>query len=730
MAQRPGRLGHWIRARIQATLDAVDYTIFTPGSDAGMPVNIMGSLAAPALDFDTDAEAIRERIAGTVAALLGLVELKADPVTSREAILLAAIFEHFWRAGEDLDLPKLILAIQSPPVQQVGVFDTDTFFAPDDRFKLAMLFNNLVASPTFQSWLEGEPLDIDTLFFTETGKPRHSIFYIAHLSENQRMFFTSLLLESLVTWMRGQEGTTSLRALLYFDEVFGFFPPSAEPPSKRPLLTLLKQGRAYGLGTVLVTQNPVDIDYKGLTNAGTWFIGKLQAERDKERVLAGLKGALAEAGSKNKTDYGALISQLDSRVFLMHNVHEDRPVVFHTRWVHSYLRGPLTRPQVSRLQTKQDVAPAATPAVVESNISEDAPPAREATPGADAPPGYSATQPGLDPAIQQVFLPVRLEERAALEAIKRRMGDVENPTLDLVYDPVVVGAASVSFVDRKTNIDVTRELLIAVDAPDDRGSVSWADGERLNLPLKTLRSKPETVDSDKGPFFTTVPEGANSAKELTTLRKDLSDWLYYNERLPLQSHPKLALTQRPDESDRDFHVRLQQAAREARDADIDTLKAKFAKKIDAIEAKKTKEARELDEDQLDYSQRQQAEWVNIGESVIGLVVGRRSSRALSSAMTKRRMTAKAKADINESIEQIATYEKELEQLNDELSTEIAAITGAWDAAHEQLEVKEFKPRRADVQMELIAVAWRPSWHVRYREGAIERTLKLPADGND
>ncbi len=421
--------------RIQATLDAVDYTIFTPGSDAGMPVNIMGSLAAPALDFDADAEAIRERIAGTVAALLGLVELKADPVTSREAILLAAIFEHYWRAGEDLDLPKLILAIQNPPVQQVGVFDTDTFFAPDDRFKLAMLFNNLVASPTFQSWLEGEPLDIDTLFFTETGKPRHSIFYIAHLSENQRMFFTSLLLESLVTWMRGQEGTTSLRALLYFDEVFGFFPPTAEPPSKRPLLTLLKQGRAYGLGTILVSQNPVDIDYKGLTNAGTWFIGKLQAERDKERVLAGLKGAIAEAGSENKTDYGALISQLDSRVFLMHNVHEDQPVVFHTRWVHSYLRGPLTRPQVGRLQAKHDVAPAATPAVAEPDISQDAPPASEATPDTDTPPGYSAMQPGLDSAIEQVFLPVRVEERAALEAVERRMGQVEIPTLSLVYDP-------------------------------------------------------------------------------------------------------------------------------------------------------------------------------------------------------------------------------------------------------------------------------------------------------
>ncbi len=277
---------------------------------------------------------------------------------------------------------------------------------------------------------------------------------------------------------------------------------------------------------------------------------------------------------------------------------------------------------------------------------------------------------------------------------------------------------------------MTRELLIAIDAPDGRASVDWADGETLDLPLKTLRSKPAAVDGDKGPFFATVPEGANSARELAGLRKELSDWLYYNERLPLQTHPKLALTQRPDENDRDFRVRLQQAAHEARDADIDALNAKFAKKIEAIQAKKAKEVRELDQDQLDYSQRQQAEWVNIGESAINFVMGRRSSRALSSAMTKRRMTAKAKADIDESVEQIASYEKEVEQLNDELNTEIAAITGAWDAAHEQLEIKEFKPRRADVQMELIAVAWRPSWYVRYREGDIERALKLPADGNE
>ncbi|RME41540.1 MAG: ATP-binding protein, partial [Caldilineae bacterium] len=347
--------------RIRALKEGAEFTIYTPGSDAGIPISILGSLAAPPLDFEQHAEAIRERIGGTVAALLGLVGVKADPVRSREAILLSNLFEHFWRQGEDLDLAKLIMAVQNPPVRQLGVFDVDTFYPEKDRFELAMAFNNLVAAPAFKAWLEGEPLDIDALLYAPDGKPRHSIFYIAHLSDSERMFFVTLLLENVLTWVRAQTGTTSLRAILYFDEIFGFFPPTAEPPSKRPLLTLLKQARAFGLGVVLVTQNPVDLDYKGLTNAGTWFIGKLQAERDKDRVLQGLKGAIAEAGGKSKVDYDELISRLGSRVFLLHNVHEDRPVVFYTRWVMSYLRGPMTRPQVQQLMADRKQAMQAAP---------------------------------------------------------------------------------------------------------------------------------------------------------------------------------------------------------------------------------------------------------------------------------------------------------------------------------------------------------------------------------
>ena len=403
--------------RIRALKEAVDFTIFTPGSDTGVGLNILGSLAAPKLDWETEAESIRERISGTVAALLGLAGVEADAVRDREGILLSNIFEFYWRKGEDLDLAKLILAIQKPPVRQMGVFDVDTFYPEKERFALAMSFNNLVASPKFQSWLQGEPLDIDRMLFTADGKPRHSVIYIAHLSDAERMFVVTLIAENLLTWMRKQSGTTSLRALFYFDEIFGYFPPTAEPPSKRPLLTLLKQARAFGLGLVLVTQNPVDLDYKGLTNAGTWFIGKLQAERDKERVLSGLKGALSEAGKGGAEDYDTLITRLGNRVFLMHNVHEDGPVVFNTRWAMSYLRGPLTLPQVRTLMADRKpeggghpVGPRRRQRPRRANAFLAAaarlPPAA-APAEAEVPAGFTAAPPTLAPEVNQVFVPSR-----------------------------------------------------------------------------------------------------------------------------------------------------------------------------------------------------------------------------------------------------------------------------------------------------------------------------------
>ncbi len=711
--------------RMRALQEAVDFTIYTPGSDAGIPVNILGSLAAPGLDFDEHAEAIRERIAGTVAALLSLVGIKGDPVRSREAILLANIFEHYWRQNEDLDLAKLIMAIQNPPVRQLGVFDVDTFYPPDDRFQLAMAFNNLVASPNFRAWLEGDPLDIDALLYTEEGKPRHSIFYIAHLSDAERMFFVTLLLENVVTWVRRQSGTTSLRALLYFDEVFGYFPPVAEPPSKRPLLTLLKQARAFGLGVVLVTQNPVDIDYKGLTNAGTWFIGKLQAERDKARVLQGLKGAIAEAGGRAEAvDYDTLITRLDSRVFLMHNVHEDAPVVFYTRWAMSYLRGPLTRPQIKRLMEKRRREP--RPAAASVTAAPAPPVTRPSvpTPAVGVPAGLLTQPPALDPSVAQVYLPLVVDREAALARLKEKLGRIPDVRRAyLVYEPGVLTAATVSFVSRKWDVDHTSTRVLLAEPPARTGTVDWDSAERLHVNVEDLETGPTAVEGE-GPYFAPAPENANSATELKRIARAAKDWLYRNERLTLKVHRALGIVKRPDEREKTFRLNIRQAARERRDEEIDKLQAKYQKKLDKLEAKLRKLQTELAQDEAEYEARKREALITTGETVLSFFMGRR--RRVTTIATKQRLAAKAKMEIEETKQEIADLQEEMKELEAELEEAIDDIRQRWEDALDDIEEVEVKPRKSDVDVSLVALAWKPVWYIEYEDNGIPRTVTVPA----
>ncbi|RME77727.1 MAG: hypothetical protein D6784_03315 [Chloroflexi bacterium] len=715
--------------RIRRLEESGEVTIYTPGSNTGIPISIMSSLAAPGLDFATEAEAIRERINGTVVALLGLVGIDADPIRSREAILLANIFEHFWQKNEDLDLARLIMSIQNPPVRQIGVFDVETFFPEKDRFELAMALNNLVASPTFKSWLEGEALDIDRLLYTDEGRPRHNIFYIAHLSDSERMFFVTLLLGNILTWVRRQPGTTSLRAILYFDEVFGFMPPTAEPPSKRPLLTLLKQARAFGLGCVLVTQNPVDIDYKGLTNAGTWFIGKLQAERDKARVLQGLQSAISEAGGGGKdVDFDSLLSRLGSRVFLLHNVHEDEPVVFHTRWAMSYLRGPLTRLQVEQLMAGRKQAapslapdrPRARPAVAASVQAA----AEEEDP---TPPGYLPTPPAAAPNVPQKFLPLALDERAAIRQLEEdspRALDVRR--VQLVYEPALVAAASVRFVDRKRKIDEQTRKVLVTPAPEEGEPVDWELAESLPITLRDLDERPARVDANQGPFFAPIPGGVNTARELKSIERDLSDWLYYNSRITIKVHPDLDVFQRPGESERAFKIRLQQAARERRDEEVDKLEKKYDTRISRLETRLRKYRRELAQDEAEYEARKREEVLSLGESVASFFFGRRRTSALSSAARKRRMTSRAKQEIEETKEEIAELEAEIAELEEELKEQADEITRKWAETLDVLETEEIGPRRSDVDIQVVAVGWLPSWRIVYDDGRGAHSATIPA----
>ncbi|MDZ7377536.1 MAG: ATP-binding protein, partial [candidate division KSB1 bacterium] len=413
-------------SRIKRLREAADFTIYTPGSNAGIPVSILKSFAAPPQVIMEDSDLLRERINTTVTSLLNLMGIEADPLQSREHILLSNILDSTWQKGQDLDLAGLIHAIQTPPMTKIGVFDIESFFPSKDRFALAMKLNNLLAAPGFSVWLEGEPLDIDRILYTSDGKPRMSIFSIAHLNDAERMFFVSLLLTQLLGWMRTQSGTTSLRSIFYMDEIFGYFPPVANPPAKAPLMTLLKQARAFGLGIVLATQNPVDLDYKGLSNTGTWFIGRLQTDRDKQRVLDGLEGASASGGKFNRKKMEQILAGLGKRIFLMNNVNEDEPVIFETRWVMSYLRGPLTRTQIKQLMDPKKAAISAaagapsTPATAKS-----------------ARPEAAALRPSLPPEIVQYYLPIRKVQPAGAT---------------LLYEPMLLGIGKVFFSDTKLNI--------------------------------------------------------------------------------------------------------------------------------------------------------------------------------------------------------------------------------------------------------------------------------------
>jgi len=341
--------------RLRWLKGAAQLSIYTPGSDAGLPISILASLRAPRENWQGQEEIIRERISGLVTALFTLVGMSFEPVKDVEHVLVSNIIENSWQQGKDLTLEDIVLQIQEPPFEKLGVFPIDQAISSRKRSKLAMDMNNIIAAPSFQSWLQGQPLDMQQLLYQPNGRPRVSIFYTAHLNDQERMFITTLLLETMISWMRSLSGTPSLRALLYIDEVFGMFPPYPKnPPTKEPLLRLVKQARAFGVGMILATQNPGDLDYKGLSNAGTWFIGRLSSENDRKKVMSGLRSLATADEDLDLNDVEQLIADVQPRVFLMRNVHDSGPpILLHTRWAMNYLAGPLTRQQIGWLMQGQ-----------------------------------------------------------------------------------------------------------------------------------------------------------------------------------------------------------------------------------------------------------------------------------------------------------------------------------------------------------------------------------------
>ena len=681
-------------SRIKRLRESADFTVFTPGSTAGIPVSILSSFAAPPQSLIDDAELLGDRISTTVTSLLGLLDIEADPIKSREHILLSTIFGAAWAEGRDLDLAALIQAIQTPPVFKVGVLDIESFYPADERFELAMALNNLLAAPGFSTWMEGEPLEVDRLLYNAEGRPRVSIFSIAHLSESERMFFVSLLLNQVLGWMRGQSGTSSLRAILYMDEIYGYFPPVANPPSKVPLLTLLKQGRAYGVGVVLATQNPVDLDYKGLSNTGTWFIGRLQTERDKARVLEGLEGVAAGAGSRfDRRAMEETLAGLGKRIFLLNNVHEDEPVAFETRWVMSYLRGPLTREQIKALMAprkagSRDVSPAER-----TSVGARAP-AAEARRGVARAVG-TPERPVLPPNVPQHFIPLRGNP---------------GPGEQLVYRPTVLAAGTVHYFDRKRNVDCSEELVSIVPLLGSGPvAVDWADATEIEIEAADLESMPMET-ARYGEF----PPAAAKKTSYTVWKKEFTDWVYRNRKVELLKSPTLKVFSRADESERDFRIRLSQSAREGRDEVLGKLKKKYGAKMASLQ-ERIRRAEQAVAREVEQSKQQKLQTaISFGATLLGAMVGRKAAsrssvgRATIAARGVSR-SMKESQDVDRARETVESHRQKLEALEAEFLAETEKVKERFDPQSTELESVVVRPKKKDIAVRMVGLGWAPYW---------------------
>ena len=649
--------------RVQMLKDSGEWLVYTPGSDAGLPLSILRTFAAPA--GKVSREALNQKIDATTSALLGLTGIVADPVQSREHILIAQILLHAWTKGDDLDLAQLISRVQTPPMRTVGAFDVETFYPEKDRLKLAVGLNNILASPSFSTWIEGDPLDLTHLL--AGPKPRHLIFSLAHLEDSQRMFFLTLLLEEVLAWTRKQPGTTGLRALLYFDEVYGYLPPHpANPPTKQPLMTLLKQARAFGVGVLLATQNPVDLDYKALSNAGTWIIGKLQTERDKARLMEGLEGVAAERGTLADRAYlENVISSLGNRVFLLHDVHRPKPVLFQTRWTLSFLRGPMTREQIEELmrplKDRREAGGVPTPgsaADVKRANAAYKDELRRGLPGSAEPIAHVA--PVLPPGVVVGYLPLKSDGPAGLPVAQLLPPGALAPAAPkVVYHARLFAAADVTFLDKKHDAEHRRPYRLLAEATAD--GARWAEAA-------AVAGEPGASPAADAEW-TGVPDALNTPKKIAGLRKDFAEYLYRVARMTLYENEPLGLVGTPGEDLPAFLKRCRDAARPQAQAAIEKEKSKF-QQLEADAKGKLPTAAD-------------AGWF-WKLPVVGMF------RPSPSSDPK---LAKAQA--------------ELDAVYDSWNRRKAEIQAEWDKKAESYSELLLKPRKADVAVGTFGVAWTP-----------------------
>ena len=676
-------LGDWGQSpeRVKRLRETVDVNVFTPGSNAGIPISILASLSAPAFEIVDDAELFAERIESTASSLLGLVGIAADPINSREHILLSQVLERAWRGKEDLDLEKIIGYVQSPPFDKIGVVALDEFLPEKKRTDFAMKLNNLLASPGFQTWLTGEALDIKTMLHAPDGRPRLSVLSIAHLSDAERMFFVSLVLNQMVGWMRAQSGTTSLRALLYMDEIYGYLPPTENPPSKKPMMVLLKQARAFGVGILLATQNPVDLDYKALSNIGTWWLGRLQTERDKARVLDGLEGAAMTQGGKfDRASMSDMLAALGNRIFLMNNVHDDGPLVMQVRWCMSYLRGPLTRSQIKTLMDPKRAAFASSSA-----------PAKNASSAESA----AGARPDLPPSLAQYFLPITSPAASPLP---------------VVYVPALLVAADVLFADKAKDINLKQSLTWLTPIGSDDTALSSAAKE-VTLDLTKLAKEPLPGT----PSWAPLPLFARKTTTYTAAKEEAVDRIYQEHGLEIFYSAQLEEYSQPGENEADFRARLAAKASTAREAELAKLETKYAVKRRNIEEDRARAKAAIGREASQRNTGCMGTAMSALSGILKGLTGRKPSLgsiagSVATAGRGAARTVQQHGDIGRAEDRLKMVEEEAAALEAEIEKATREVRDRCDPGLEKFRTETEKPLKKNILITAAGLAWVPYYN--------------------
>ena len=662
------------KERIGRMRDSVDIVVYTPGSTSGRPVSVLDSMEAPDPEVLQDSETAAGLVNSSVSSLLALVGVKADPLKSREHILLSSIVLYYWRRQQDLSLEMLIGAVVNPPFAKVGSLSTDMFFPQQKRMNLAMQLNNILASPAFSGWTEGDPLRMENFLYAGSGKPQVSIFSIAHLSDDERMFFVSMLLGRFISWMRRQEGSSGLRCLLYMDEIFGYFPPNANPPSKKPMLLLLKQARAYGIGVVLSTQNPVDLDYKGLSNIGTWFVGRLQTRQDQDRVMAGIAGSSDNFSEKQ---IRKMLSGMRGRTFLMYSAHQDEPVMFETRWAMSFLKGPVSLSEIGKMIATDEQGAADDQSVVSRPFS------------AGTAEGFSVTPPMLSSAIAQCFLPAQF------------------PVEELNYAPWLVATAKVRFFKQSQGVDETREICLRLSVADDSYESDWQRAEEYSFAEDTCGGKAPAASS-----YAPLSHIFYGLKSLRSLEKEFDDFLYHSMRLPLLKVSSLKLVASPGETEPQFNKRISDLLREKKETEADKIKERYEKKQRQLNIRLEKAYARVDKEKGDVKAKGIDTALSIGATIFGALFGRKTlsvsnaNRTVRSARGAGRVL-KEQGDVQRAEDAVALILEDVDALAQELQEKLSLLAVRFDRENYDLETINITPRHSDIYDLQLHLVWEP-----------------------